>query len=130
MNPAKPLAEERLFDPPCLGIPAGSQAGARVCGPDGRFVEIALLVAHGRVACAGFLADPSGACLGPASRWCELAQGRTPESCLEIDAASVARGHDETMAVELCLRAGRAALAVWNELKERGRSPSRNAGEG
>ncbi|GAB6037475.1 hypothetical protein JCM15519_20340 [Fundidesulfovibrio butyratiphilus] len=116
MSPAKLVAEERLFDPPCLGIPAGAQAGAKVCGPGGRFVEIALLVDNGRVACAGFLADPSGACLAAASRWCELAQGRAPASCLEIDASSLAGEQDEGLAVELCLKAGRAAVTAWLDL--------------
>lgn len=119
MSHARLLAEERLFDPPCLGVPAGAQVGARSRGPDGRFVEIALLVDDKRVVCAGFLTDPSGACLGPASRWCELAQGRTAQACLEIDAASLARGREEIRPAELCLEAGRAAVAAWIETGRR-----------
>jgi len=110
-----PEFQERLFDPPCLGIPRRASLSGRAQAPGG-FVAVFLAVADGRVLEAGFLTDRPLPAMLCASLWCEHVQGLSLETAAALDVLALEPGLAGLPgAVELalaCREAGRAALAA------------------
>lgn len=121
-----PEYRERLFDPPCLGIPSGPSLSGRAQCPGGGFVAVYLALCEGRVQEAGFLTDCPHPALLVASLWCERVQGLTGIEAAALDILrlepELAGVNGSREAARACRQAARAALESAGGASCRGRS--------
>lgn len=115
---------ERLFDPPCLGIPSRTALSGRAQCPDGGFVAVYLAMEDGRVLESGFLTDCPHPALLVASLWCERAQGLTGNEAAALDITTLEPGlagiTGAREAARACREAARAALESAGSAPRRG----------
>ncbi len=104
---------ETAFDPPHLGIPANPTASARVVDHQGKFIEIFLCVAKGRIVDVGFLTSLPGPGMAAASLWCAAVLGASLAEAVTAPPKpppDLPARHELRRAVRLAARAGQSAL--------------------